>query len=109
MFATPAYAQAAAGGGGDMLTSFVPLILIFVIFYFFLIRPQQKKAKAHKEMVNALRRGDQILLQSGLYGKVTKVKDGEEEIEVEIAQNVRVRALRSSVGNVTSRSEPAES
>ena len=60
MFATPAYAQS-AGGGGEMFTSFVPLILIFVIFYFFLIRPQQKKAKEHKAMVEALRRGDQVL------------------------------------------------
>lgn len=107
MFATPAYAQAAGGGGGDMFASFIPLILIFVIFYFFLIRPQQKKAKEHKAMVSALRRGDQILTQSGIFGKVTKVKDGDEEVEVEVAANVRVRLLRSAVASVISKSEPA--
>lgn len=108
MFVTPAYAQGLGGGGGDMLTSFVPLILIFVIFYFFLIRPQQKKAKAHKSMVAALRRGDQVLTQSGIFGKVTKVKDGDEEVEVEIATNVKIRVLRSAIGSVTSKGEPAE-
>ncbi len=108
MLITPAYAQAAGGGGaGDMLTSFAPLILIFVIFYFFLIRPQQKKAKEHKAMVDALRRGDQVLTQSGIIGKVTRVKDGEEEVEVEIAQNVRIRLLRSAVASVMSKGEPA--
>lgn len=107
MLITPAHAQA-AGGGADMLTSFAPIILIFVIFYFFLIRPQQKKQKAHVAMVNALRRGDQVLLSSGLFGKVTKVKDGEEELEVEIAKDVRVRVLRTSVGSVVSKTEPTE-
>ena len=108
MFATPAYAQSAGGGGGDIFTSFIPLILIFVIFYFFLIRPQQKKAKEHKQMVEALRRGDQVLTQSGIYGKVTKVKDGEEDIEVEIAKDVKIRLLRSAVASVISKTEPAE-
>lgn len=91
-----------------MLTSFMPLILIFVIFYFFLIRPQQKKAKEHKAMVAALRRGDQVLLQSGIFGKVTNVKENEEEIEVEIAANVRVKVLRGTVGSVVSKTEPAK-
>lgn len=109
MFVTPAYAQAAGGGGGgDLVTSFIPLILIFVIFYFFLIRPQQKKAKEHKAMVEALRRGDQVLTQSGIIGKVTRVKEGEEEVEVEIAPNVKVRLLRSAVASVMSKGEPAE-
>ena len=106
MLITPAHAQAA--GGADMLTSFAPIILIFVIFYMFLIRPQQKKQKAHVAMVNALRRGDQVLMQGGLFGKVTKVKDGEDELEVEIAKDVRVRVLRSSVGSVISKTEPTE-
>lgn len=108
MLVTPAYAQSAGGGGGDMFTSFIPLILIFVIFYFFLIRPQQKKAKEHKQMVEALRRKDSVLLQSGIFGKVTKVNDGDDEIEVEIAQGVKIRVLRSAVASVTSKSEPAE-
>mgnify|MGYP000038271617 CR=1 FL=1 len=107
MLITPAHAQA-AGGGGDMLTSFAPIILIFVIFYFFLIRPQQKKQKAHVAMVNALRRGDQVLTQGGFYGKVTKVKEGEDDVEIEIAKDVRVRVLRSSVGTVISKTEPTE-
>ena len=109
MFATPAYAQAAGGaGGGDLISSFIPIILIFVIFYFFLIRPQQKKAKEHRQMVDALRRGDQVLTQGGIYGKVTKVKEGEEDIEVEIAKDVRIRVLRSSIAQVISKTEPAE-
>jgi len=91
-----------------MFASFIPIILIFVIFYFFLIRPQQKKAKEHKNMVEALRRGDQILTQGGIYGKVTKVKEGEEDLEVEIAKDVRIRVLRSAVGQVISKTEPAE-
>lgn len=107
MFITPAHAQAASGGA-DMLTSFAPIILIFVIFYFFLIRPQQKKQKAHVALVNALRRGDQVLMSSGIFGKVTKVKDGEEELEVEIAKDVRIRVLRTSVGSVISKTEPSE-
>lgn len=91
-----------------MFASFIPIILIFVIFYFFLIRPQQKKAKEHKNMVEALRRGDQVLTQGGIYGKVTKVKEGEEDLEVEIAKDVRIRVLRSAVGQVISKTEPAE-
>ena len=91
-----------------MFTSFIPLILIFVIFYFFLIRPQQKKAKEHKQMVEALRRNDNVLLQSGIFGKVVKVKDDDEEIEIEIAKDVKVRVLRSSVASVISKTEPAE-
>ena len=91
-----------------MFASFIPIILIFVIFYFFLIRPQQKKAKEHKNMVEALRRGDQVLTQGGIYGKVTKVREGEEDIEVEVAKDVRIRVLRSAVGQVISKTEPAE-
>ena len=74
MFVTPAFAQAAPGAGGA-IASFVPLILIFAIMYFLLIRPQQKRAKDHQKMVAALRRGDQIVTQGGIIGKVSKVKD----------------------------------
>ncbi|TCO70950.1 preprotein translocase subunit YajC [Rhodovulum euryhalinum] len=108
MFATPAFAQAAAGGGaGGAFASFIPLILIFVIMYFLLIRPQQKKMKEHKAMVESLRRGDQIVTQGGLIGKVYKVKD-ESEIEVEIAENVRVRVVRHTIAQVLNKTEPAE-
>jgi preprotein translocase subunit YajC len=107
MFATPAFAQT-AGGGTEAFMSFVPLILIFVIMYFLLIRPQQKRAKEHKAMVEALRRGDQVLTQGGIIGKVSKVKE-DGEIEVEIAEGVRVRVMRATIAQVMSKSEPAAS
>lgn len=105
MFATPAFAQA----GGDAtaaLSSFIPLILIFVIMYFLLIRPQQKKVKEHKAMVEGLRRGDSVLTQGGIVGKVTKVKE-DGELEVEIADGVRVRVIKATIAQVLSKTEPA--
>ena len=107
MLVTPAYAQA-AGGAGGAFASFIPLILIFAIMYFLLIRPQQKKLKDHQKMVEALRRGDQVVTQGGLIGKVTKVKE-DNEIEVELAQNVKVRVVKNTVAQVVSKTEPAES
>ncbi|MBI1416636.1 MAG: preprotein translocase subunit YajC [Limimaricola sp.] len=88
--------------------SLVPLILIFAIMYFLLIRPQQKKLKDHQAMVDALRRGDQIITQGGIVGKVTKVKD-EKEVEVEIAAGVNVRVVKSTIATVVSKTEPAKS
>lgn len=105
MFVNPAYAQDGAAGA---FTSFIPLILIFAIMWFLLIRPQQKKLKDHKAMVEAIRRGDQIVTQGGVLGKVTKVKE-DGEIEVEIADGVRVRVLKHTVASVVSKTEPAES
>ncbi|MFA5539013.1 MAG: preprotein translocase subunit YajC [Gemmobacter sp.] len=107
MFATPAYAQA-AGGAGSAFASFLPLILIFAIMYFLLIRPQQKKLKDHRAMVEALRRGDQVLTQGGIIGKVLKVKE-DGELEVEIADGVKVRVLRHTIAQVISKTEPAAS
>lgn len=107
MFATPAYAQAGAAPGGDLLTSMIPLVLIFIIFYFLLIRPQQKRAKEHKNMVENLRRGDQIVTAGGIVAKVTRVKE-DEEIEAEIAEGVRVKIYRSTITTVLSKSEPAK-
>ncbi|WP_425091009.1 preprotein translocase subunit YajC [Tropicimonas sp. S265A] len=104
MFATPAYAQAAGGGGA--FASFVPLILIFGIMYFLLIRPQQKKVKEHKAMVEALRRGDQIVTQGGVIGKVTKVVD-DNEVKVEIASGTEVRVVRHTIQQVITKTEPA--
>lgn len=106
MFATPAYAQA-AGGAAGAFTSLMPLILIFAIMYFLLIRPQQKKLKEHKAMIGALRRGDQVVTQGGLIGKVSKVKD-DSEIEVELAEGVKVRVVRATIAQVLSKTEPAE-
>ena len=91
----------------DGLQSFIPIILIFVIMYFLLIRPQQKKIKEHKNMVDNLRRGDQVLTQGGILGKITKVKEGE-EIEVELAKDVKVAVIRSTIVNVLSKTEPAK-
>ncbi|CAO3355414.1 preprotein translocase subunit YajC [Azospirillum melinis] len=108
MFVSTAYAQTAApaGGGGDMLVQFAPLILIFVVFYFLLIRPQQKKMKEHKAMLSAIRRGDRVVTGGGIIGIVTKVGT-DDEITVEIAENVRVRCLRSTVNLVLAKTEPA--
>ena len=89
------------------LESFIPIILIFVIMYFLLIRPQQKKIKEHKSMVDNLRRGDEVLTQGGIIGKITKVKEGE-EIEVELAKDVKVSVIRSTIVNVLSKTEPAK-
>lgn len=86
---------------------FIPLILIFAIMYFLLIRPQQQKLKQHQAMVAALRRGDQVVTQGGLIGKVSKVKD-ETEVEVELAEGVKVRVVRSTIAQVLNKTEPAE-
>ncbi|SIT84669.1 preprotein translocase subunit YajC [Pontibaca methylaminivorans] len=88
------------------IAQFLPLILIFVIMYFLLIRPQQKRAKAHTAMVEALRRGDIVITQGGVIGKVVKVRD-DNELEVEIAENVKVRVVRNSITSVASKTEPA--
>ena len=87
---------------------FLPLILIFAIMYFLLIRPQQKEMKEHQGMVSALRRGDQVVTQGGLIGKVSKVKD-DSEIEVELAEGVKVRVVKSTIAQVLSKTEPANS
>ena len=89
------------------IEQFIPLILIFAIMYFLLIRPQQKKLKNHQAMVAALRRGDQVITQGGIMGKVTKVKDDDSEIEVEIAEGVKVRVIRSTIATVVNKTEPA--
>lgn len=107
MFINPAYAQAAGDSGtASLLSSLVPFVLIFVIMWFMLIRPQQKKMKDHRALVEGLRRGDQVITAGGLIGKVTKVKD-DGEIEVEISDGVKVRVVRSTVTGVLSKSEPA--
>ena len=107
MFVTPAFAQTAAGGdAGSAIASFLPLILIFLIMYFLLIRPQQKKVKELTAMVDALRRGDQVLTQGGIVGKVTKLGD-DNMIEVEIASGVVVKVVKSTILSVMNKTEPA--
>ena len=91
----------------EALGQFIPLILIFAIMYFLLIRPQQKKVKEHQAMVEALRRGDQVVTQGGLIGKVSKVKE-DNEIEVELAEGVKVRVVKSTIAQVLTKTEPAK-
>jgi len=106
---TPAYAQSASAlGGSEMLMQVVPFILIFVIMYFLMIRPQQKRQKEHQEMIKNVRRGDQVVMSGGLIGKVAKVTD-DNEVELEIADNVRVRVTRASIADVRSKGEPVKS
>ena len=104
MLISPAYAQAAGGDAGGLL-SFLPLVLIFAVFYFLLIRPQQKKMKAHREMISNVRRNDRIVTGGGIIGKITKVVD-EQEVDVEIATNVVVRVARGTIAEVISKSAP---
>ena len=106
MFFSPAYAQAVGDGGFGGFQSLLPLILIFVVFYFLLIRPQQKKAKVHREMLAALRRGDRIVTSGGLIGKITRV--GENELTVEIANDIRVRVARGMVSDVLAKTESVD-
>lgn len=89
------------------IAQFIPLILIFAIMYFLLIRPQQKKMKEHQKMVENLRRGDRVVTQGGMIGKVTKVKE-DNELEIEVAPEVRVTVIKSTVAQVLSKTEPAK-
>jgi preprotein translocase subunit YajC len=106
MFISPAYAQG-AGGGSDFLIQLMPILLMFVIFYLLLLRPQQQRVKAHREMVSNLRRGDTVVTAGGIIGKVTRVKD-DGEIEVEIAENTRVRIMKGTVAEVRAKGEPVK-
>ena len=110
MLISAAYAQGTGITGifdnQGALIQFLPLVLIFVVFYFLLIRPQQRKAKDHKTMLDALRRGDRIVTGGGIVGSVARVVNAE-EVEVDIAQNVRVRVVRSTITSVLAKPEPA--
>jgi len=110
MFITSAYAQGAPGLGGEggILMSLLPFILIFVIMYFLILRPQQKRVKAHQEMVKNVRRGDSVVTSGGLVGKVTKVSDTDDHIEIEIADGVRVRQMRGMISEVRAKGEPVK-
>ena len=104
MFISPAYAQV-FGGPQDSLTTFVlPMALIFVVFYFFMIRPQQQKQKQMKAMLEALRRGDRVVTAGGIIGTIAKVDN--DEVQVEIADGVRVRCVRSTITTVMSKTQP---
>jgi preprotein translocase subunit YajC len=108
MFVTPAFAQAASPFGGDgMLVQLLPFAVLLLIIYFLILRPQQKRVKDHQELVKNLRRGDTVVTSGGLVGKVTKVVD-DEQVEIEIADGVRVRQVRSMVSGVRAKGEPVK-
>ena len=107
MLITPAFAQGGVLGGDNMLVSLLPFILIFVIMYFLILRPQQKRVKQHAEMVKNVRRGDTVVTNGGLVGKVTKVID-DDQVEVEVAPDVRVRQMRSMLADVRAKGEPVK-
>lgn len=109
MFVSPAFAQTAgAPSAGAAFAQFLPIILIFIIFYFLLIRPQQQKMKSHRAMVEALRRGDQIITSGGIVGKVSKVQE-DGMVEVEIAEGVKVKVVKHTISQVLNKTEPAAS
>jgi preprotein translocase subunit YajC len=105
MWVTPAYAQGVTGGGADTLLTFAPFILLFVIMYFLILRPQRQQAKRREEMLKAIRRGDTVVTNGGIVGKVTKVVD-DGEVELQIAEGVKVRAIRSLIAEVRAKAEP---
>ena len=106
MWISTAYAQGTGMFDQNALIQFLPLILIFVVFYFLLIRPQQRKAKDHRTMLDALRRGDRVVTGGGIIGTVARV-DSPEEVTVDIADGVRVRVLRSTISSVVAKPDPA--
>ena len=106
MLISTAYAQGMGFLDSQALVQFLPLVLIFVVFYFLLIRPQQRKAKDQRAMLDALRRGDRVVTGGGILGTVSKVVSPE-EVEVDIASNVRVRVLRGTITSVLAKPDPA--
>jgi len=106
---TPAFAQVTgAGSPTETLIQFAPFILIFAIMWFLIIRPQQRRAKEHQELIKAVRRGDTVVSSGGIVGKVTKVTD-DPEIEIEIAEGVRVKLVRTMIAEVRTKGEPVKS
>ena len=110
MFTTTAYAQTAPAGGGtdfqQQLLGFAPLVLIVLVFYFLLFRPQQQKAKELRQQQASLRRGDRVVTAGGVIGQVARVIN-DEEVEVQIAEGVKIRVVRSTIATVLARTEPA--
>jgi preprotein translocase subunit YajC len=105
MFISPAYAQGTGLMDQSTMLQFLPLVLIFVVFYFLLIRPQQSKQKQHKTMLDALRRGDRVVTGGGILATVSRVVNPE-EVELDIAPNVRVRVVRSTITSVVAKPDP---
>lgn len=105
MLVSPAYAQAAGAGGGDLFVSLMPLVLIFIVFYFLLIRPQQTKMKQHRALIEAIKKGDQVLTAGGIVGRVVRV-DPDGMLLVEIAQGVQVKVARGTISDLVNKPAP---
>jgi preprotein translocase subunit YajC len=108
MFVTPAFAQAPLSASDPFSSLMIPMLLMLAIFYFLLIRPQSKRAKDHRDRMNSVRRGDTVITSGGMVGRVTKVTDTSDEIEVELADNLKVRIIKSTLMDVRSKGEPVK-
>jgi len=107
MIISPAYAQ--TGGVSDPFTGLlIPMLVMILIFYFLVIRPQQQRAKSHRELVDKVRRGDTVITSGGFIGKVMKASDNSDEIEVELSETMRVRVLKSTLMDVRAKGEPVK-
>ncbi|EJW21744.1 YajC [alpha proteobacterium IMCC14465] len=106
MFITQAFAQSAPAPAGSLFDLFFPLAMVFLIVYFMIIRPQSKRQKEHQSLIDGLRRGDTVVTQGGLIGKIAKVD--EDELQIDIAKDVRISIVRSMILTVRSKTEPAE-
>ncbi len=108
MFISPAYAQTSSPGGEPFTGLLIPMLLMIAIFYFLVIRPQQQRSKAHRELVQKVRRGDTVVTSGGFVAKVTRAADNTDEIEVELADNMKVRVLKSTLMDVRAKGEPVK-
>lgn len=108
MFTTPALAQAPGPAMDPLGGLLVPMLLMLLIFYFFLIRPQSQRAKQHRDKVNSVRRGDTVITSGGMVGRVTKANDNSDEIEVELADNLKVRIIKGTLMDVRAKGEPVK-
>lgn len=103
MLISPAYAQAAGPSGAFDFISLLPLVMIFVVFYFLLIRPQQKKMRDHRAMIDAIKKGDQVVTAGGIIGRIAKVEAGDSTVLVEIAPNVQVKVARHTISDIVTK------
>jgi preprotein translocase subunit YajC len=87
----------------SMLTSMIPMVLIFVVFYFFLIRPQEKRRRQQEDLVGSVKRGEQVVTSSGIYGTVTRINDNDNTVELEIAKDIQIKLLKSAIVDIVSR------
>jgi len=108
MFISPAYAQASSPLSDPFSGLLIPMLLMVLIFYFLVIRPQNQRTKQHKEMIERVRRGDTVVTSGGFVGKVSRVPDNSDEIEVDLNDTLKVRVLKSTLMDVRSKSEPVK-